>query len=471
MLLTISTTHQPARDLGYLLHKHPDRFQTFPLGFGEAHVFYPEASETRCTAALLLEIDPVRLVRRGGAPGAFALDQYVNDRPYVTSSFTSVAIGEVFRSAMAGACSDRPELAASAIPLEIDLPVVSCRGGAEIVSALFSPLGYAVEVDPIAVDDQHPEWGSGELAAVRLSVVARLSSVLTHLYVLLPVLDNRKHYWVGEAEMEKLLRHGDPWLATHPARELIVHRYLRYRSRFTDPALERLAALAEPTDADAADLAEEIDVDQASGSMLPRVRLHEVRLKAVRDALVASGSPRVLDLGCGEGRLLELLAKHGGYQALTGVDVSHVALQRAHRRLGLDSVPESDRGRIALLHGSLTYWDERLRGYDAAVVVEVIEHLEPHRLSAFERVLFECVAPRLVLLTTPNREYNALFGDERVLRLSDHRFEWTRAEFAGWAEAVAARHGYHLSITGIGPDDAAHGAPSQLARFTRVEAT
>ncbi len=144
MLLTIATTHRPATDLGYLLHKHPDRVQTFPVAFGEAHVFYPEATEERCEAALLLDVDPVALVRRGRGPSAFALAEYVNDRPYVASSFLSVAIGEVFGSALSGRSRERPELAEAAIPLQATLAVLPCRGGEALLRRLFEPLGYAV---------------------------------------------------------------------------------------------------------------------------------------------------------------------------------------------------------------------------------------------------------------------------------------------------------------------------------------
>ena len=127
MLLTLSTTHTPATDLGYLLHKHPNRVQTFNLPFGRAHVFYPEASETLCTAALLLDVDPLKLTRRGGA-ASFALQPYVNDRPYVTSSLMSVALARVFSSALGGRCKEKPELVGKALPLEVKLTALPCHG-------------------------------------------------------------------------------------------------------------------------------------------------------------------------------------------------------------------------------------------------------------------------------------------------------------------------------------------------------
>src|SRR5437763_13042228 len=135
MLLTITTTHQPATDLGYLLHKHPERVQTFALKFGQAHVFYPEASEQQCTAALLIDIDPVHLVR--GRDKSVALEQYVNDRPYVASSFLSVALSQVFGTALNGHCNARPELANTLLPLSAHLAVIPCHGDVETFTSLF----------------------------------------------------------------------------------------------------------------------------------------------------------------------------------------------------------------------------------------------------------------------------------------------------------------------------------------------
>jgi 3' terminal RNA ribose 2'-O-methyltransferase Hen1 len=163
MLLTVTTTHTPATDLGFLLHKNPARPQAFDLSFGRAHVFYPEAGESRCTAALLLDVDPVGLVRgrRGPAGEGFALEQYVNDRPYVASSLMSVAIAQVFASALHGTSRERPELAAAAIPLVAKIAALPCRGGEAFLRSLFEPLGYTVAATRAPLDETFPEWGEG----------------------------------------------------------------------------------------------------------------------------------------------------------------------------------------------------------------------------------------------------------------------------------------------------------------------
>lgn len=461
MLLTITTTYQPATDLGYLLHKNPERVQSFSLSFGQAHVFYPEASAERCTAALLLDIDSVYLVRGNND---MALEQYVNDRPYVASSFLSVAIAEVFGTALNGRCNTRPELVNVQLPLRATLPTVPCRGGEQWLKRLFEPLGYRVQVTAYALDEQYPDWGNSIYYAVTLEGICRLSDLLTHLYVLIPVLDNDKHYWIGDDEVEKLLRRGKGWLERHPEREQIVYRYLRHKRDLARDAITRLVIEEEPIVAEAEEPAptEEKAVEK-------RVSLHQQRLEAVMVSLRECGAKRVLDLGCGEGKLLRLLLQDKSFEKITGMDVSYRALELARERLHLDRLSEKQKERITLLHGALTYRDKRLEGYDAAAVVEVIEHLDLSRLAAFERMLFECARPATVVMTTPNAEYNAKFPTLHAgtFRHKDHRFEWSRAEFQAWAQRVAAQSGYSVRFLPVGPEDPEPGAPSQMGVFSR----
>ena len=159
MLLTVRTTHRPASELGYVLHKNPARVQSFDLSFGRAVVFYPEVSSEACTAALLLDVDSVGLVRGRSREDTGPLAQYVNDRSYVASSFLSVAIGQVFGSAMAGRSKERPELAETAIPLQARIAVLPCCGGESLLRRLFEPPGYVVQADELPLDATFPEWG------------------------------------------------------------------------------------------------------------------------------------------------------------------------------------------------------------------------------------------------------------------------------------------------------------------------
>ena len=459
MLLTLSTTQSPATDLGFLLHKHPDRVQAFSLPFGKAHVFYPEATEERCTAALLLDIDPVGLVRRGRGASSFALAEYVNDRPYVASSFMSVALVNVLKSAMAGTCEGHEELASSSIPLEAWLPVVPARGGEPLVRGLFEPLGYELRVTQIPLDPNFPDWGEGRHIGLSIAGECRVAELLTHLYVLLPVLDDEKHYWVDETEIDKLMRRGEGWLARHPERDLIVRRYLKNQASLFYPAFARLDEDAPTNELD------EPEQEQVGGE---RVSLRDQRLAAVQSVLKGSGARRVLDLGCGSGALLERLLRDG-YQEIIGVDVSVRALEQAARKLKLDEMHDDQRRRITLLHSPLTYRDKRLAGFDAAALVEVIEHLDPPRLAAIEENIFGSARPATVIVTTPNSEYNVRWQGlaEDRLRHADHRFEWTRAEFTAWSAAVGSRHDYAVRHLPIGDEDPEVGPPTQMAVFTR----
>ncbi len=466
MLLTITNTQQPATDLGYLLHKNPARVQTFDLTFGQAHVFYPESRVERCTAALLLDVDPVRLVRkrRGPSGEGGALEQYVNDRPYVASSFLSVAISQVFGSALGGRSKDHAELVDAALPLEARLVVVPCRGGEGFLRRLFEPLGYEVEALHHTLDEKFPEWGESPYYTVTLRGQVRLRDLLSHIYVLVPVLDNEKHYWVGEEEVEKLLRHGEGWLKNHPERDEIAHRYLKFRRSLAREAISRLVEEDNPEP----EAAEEIHASEEEAIERP-LSLNEQRLSAVLAALKATGAKRVLDLGCGEGKLLRLLLADKNFEEFVGMDVSYRVLEVAQERLHLDRLPARQRERIHLIQGSLTYRDRRLAGFDAATVVEVMEHLDAARLAAFERVLFEFARPANIIMTTPNAEYNVKFETLPAgkFRHKDHRFEWSRADFQMWANNVAERFGYAVRFLPVGAEDMEVGAPTQMGVFRR----
>lgn len=464
MLLTISTTFQPATDLGFLLHKHPDRCQSFDLSFGKAHVFYPEVSAEQTSAALLLDVDPVGMVRGKSRDQSFLLDHYVNDRPYVASSFLSVVIAQVFRSAMSGRCKDRQELAETAIPLSARIDVLPVRGGADFVERIFAPLGYQVQLTRHPLDERFPDWGESPYFSVTISGTCRLADLLSHLYVLIPVFDNNKHYFVGDDELEKLLEHGAGWLATHPEKELISRRYLNHKSSLFREALARLAD-DDRTESDEDSLPLESMLEQDEQT----VPLNDQRLGTVLATLKGSGARSVVDLGCGEGKLLRELISDRQFERIVGMDVSVRALEIAQRRLKLDRASERQANRITLIHGSLMYRDERLVNFDAAAIVEVIEHLDPPRLSAFERVVFECARPTTIVVTTPNQEYNVKWETLPAgsFRHSDHRFEWTRQEFQEWGERVASQHGYTVRFVPVGPVDEQLGSPTQMGVFCR----
>jgi 3' terminal RNA ribose 2'-O-methyltransferase Hen1 len=448
VLLTLTTTHRPATDLGYLLVKHPGKVHSFDVPTGTAHVLYPEAEEDRCTAALLLDVDPQRLRAQ---KDAFELSQYVNDRPYAASSLMASALAKVFRSALRGASKDRPELAAVAIPLEIRIPVL--RGTADLVTRLFAPLGWAVTATGIPFE---PEiGGDSRYVDLLLTGEQRVADALNHLYVLLPVLDDGKHYWVAPDEIEKLLRSGEGWLAGHPEKVLIARRYLAHRRSLATTALQLLEADQPVTE------------EEAELPVARRAPLAEQRRDAVLAALAEVQASRVLDLGCGGGALLTALVKDRNFTEIVGADVATRTLEVAARRLRLDRMPERQKDRVRLIQTALTYRDDRLRGFDAAVLMEVIEHVDLPRLPALETAVFGHAQPGAVVVTTPNVEYNVHYEGLTGMRHSDHRFEWSRAEFASWAAHVSETYGYAVTIREVGDPDEVTGAPTQLALFTK----
>lgn len=460
MLLTITLTRSPAIDLSYLLHKHPDRLQEAEIKGGRIHIFYPEVTDDRCTCAILMELDPVALVR-SDTPGSntFALEQYVNDRPYVASSFLTSALSKAFRSAMNGLCKDRPELVDVPLPLEAMLSVVQVRGGEDLLQRLFFPLGYEISCTRHELDNRFPEWGMSRYCTVRLKHTVCLKDLLSHLYVLLPVLDNDKHYWVSNEEIAKLLEKGKGWLESHPEKELIATRYLRHQRSLAREAMGMLMKDELPEEELAEDPKEEAPA---------KIRLHDLRLKTVCEALLQTGAQSVLDLGCGEGKLLRLLMKEKQFTKITGMDVVQRSLEIAAGKLKLDRLPEKQKERISLIQGSLTYRDKRLEGFDAAALVEVIEHLDEERLKALEKVVFALAVPGHVVLTTPNKEWNTTFTDDAdKMRHSDHRFEWTRAEFETWCAQIGEQYPYDYTIQALGEETEGIGAASQMVLFTR----
>jgi len=514
VLLTLSTSMPDATDLGFLLHKHPGRAQSFDVAVGTAHVVWPEATSERSTVALLLEVDPIALVRGGGGRGrggggdtGFSLSEYVNDRPYAASSMMSVALGKVFGTAMSGRCDARPELAAAAVPLEVHVPALACRGvadrsgpgqagadqpGADLVRRLFAPLGWSVTTTAIALDEQLPSWGDSPYVDLRLSATMPVSRALQQLYVLIPVLDDSKHYWVSTDEVDKLLRAGGTWLAGHPEREVITSRYLGHHRSLVRDATSRLAELDDvPGDAGTDDPGTDDAVTDGpvtggavadgavtgggaaagvEGSAPRPTSMAQLRAAAVLAALREQGARTVVDLGCGEGALLRALLADPAFTEVVGADVSHRALETAARRLDLDRLSDTQRGRLQLIQSSATYRDDRLAGHDAVVLMEVVEHVDPPRLPALVRSVFHHARPTSVLVTTPNADHNVRYPSlpAGAMRHRDHRFEWTRQEFADWSSVVATAHGYTVRHLPVGDDDPDVGAPTQLAVFRRT---
>ena len=476
-MLTITTNRQPATDLGFILHKHPDRVQEFPVTYGTAHVFYPQADQDLCTAALVVEIDPIKLTKRGSTNNPLpeeAIQDYVNDRPYAASSHLVGAMADVFSSAMAGHCKERPELPTTVLPLVVKVATVPCRHGDELIHRMFAPLGYQVETEPIPLDDQFPNWGNSRYYNLTLTTNKTVQDLLRQLYVLIPVLDNSKHYWIGDDEVNKLMRMTDGWLDSHPEKDIITRRYLRHRRNLVEKANSAIAQAQEDDD-NAPDTSTEAAAlpaqrrEPTEADIEKPMRLSTMRINAVTEALHKCGATDVVDLGCGEGQLLEQLIKEPRFNRILGTEVSTFAISSAERKLRLKSMSPEQRKRIDIIQSSLIYRDQRIHGFQAAVAMEVIEHIDPPKITAFAQVVLGEAQPGTLVITTPNVEYNALFTMLRSsgLRHRDHRFEWTRTQFQQWATQTADQYGYQVLFEGIGNEDPEHGHPTQMAVFTK----
>ena len=461
MLLTITYEGNNTLNLGYLLHKNPERAQQFELNFGKAYVFYPEVSDEKTTAALLLDIDPIDLARGKLGSREGGLFDYVNDRPYASTSFMSTAISQVFGTAMSGRCKKKPELID--VPLKLTAKVYALRdnGNEELAKKLFEPLGYTASTERKVLDEKFPEWGNSPYIDLTISGTVRLCDLLNHLYVMIPVFDRQKHYYYSDDEIKKLLDHGKGWLENHPEKERIAYRYLARRKGYARKAIDVLSA------EEIVGVSEE-EIDEEKEERIP---LNTQRTDAVYKEVINSGARSVIDLGCGEGRLTSMLLSEPQIRKVTAVDVSVSALEKAARRLKLDRMAVFRKDKLDLIQGSLTYKDSRFEGHDCACLVEVLEHIDPSRIPALERVVFEFAAPETIIVTTPNKEYNANYEHmkENSLRHSDHRFEWSREEFRNWADHVCEKFNYSCEIKGIGGNDMNLGSPTQMGVFTRNE--
>jgi 3' terminal RNA ribose 2'-O-methyltransferase Hen1 len=395
-----------------------------------------------------------------------ALEHYINDRPYAASSFLSVAIVDTFGAALNGKCKERPELVDQIMPLTVEISVVLVQGKEQVLRKLFEPLNYQLKIKNYPLDQSFPKWGQSNYYTIKMDNKLTVQDLLSHLYVLIPVLDNQKHYFVNKQEVDKLLSKGQGWLSKHPAQAFIVRRYLKYSPSLAREAISRLSEEGGMV------IEEEMARSRAVSfekELETKTNLNEERYATVLSVLKSHNVEQVIDLGCGEGKFLAVLLKNREFKKIVGMDVSIRSLEIAAKRLRMDQMAPRQKERIELIHGSLMYKDQRFSGFDVATVIEVIEHLDAPRLAAFERVLFEFAQPRVIVVTTPNIEYNLLFENLTVgkLRHGDHRFEWTRKEFQAWADKIAQRFHYQVCYQAVGNEDASHGAPSQMGIFIK----
>ncbi|KAA9268247.1 3' terminal RNA ribose 2'-O-methyltransferase Hen1 [Corynebacterium amycolatum] len=441
-----SSPGESARDLGFILRKHPDRVHEAELKFGVARVFFPTATDAECTAALWVDIDRDELLKlKQYRADTFNLTGYINDRQWAASSLLTVALKSVFSTAMVMEKTSPYD----ETPSDLTATVAAVPGTEEEIRALFEPLGWKVTCDffnNIAGQKFSP--------TVTLTGRATVRDLLNHLYILLPVLDGGKHYWVDDREIDKLAARAQDWLPEHPQREKILKRYLADQKGLVNEAVVKLAGEAGA-------------IELASGDQTAKPLNRQRQDRVLRE--VFSLRPRsVVDIGCGSGVLLGPMLENPRIAQIVGTDVSVGELRKAHKALNLDRMPERQAARVELFQSSVTYADERIANMDVAILMEVIEHVDADRLPALENNVFGLARPQYVIVTTPNSDYNACYPNlaPGQFRHLDHRFEFSRVEFRQWANGVADKFGYLVDFDGIGDVHETYGQPTQMAVFS-----
>jgi 3' terminal RNA ribose 2'-O-methyltransferase Hen1 len=468
MLLTITCRGENATDIGYVLRKRPGRLLRFDRNKNTIGVlmYWPRVEDDLCQFAMQLDIDPLDMSpRRPGAIAASNLFDYVNDRPYATSRLMGSAIAWFLREAL----YDRPlpegapdDVRERVFDLEARIFAFEERG---LAKDAFEALGYETDVTPHVLDDEHPSWGLSPYADVRVRKNETVTELLQHLHVMLSALPKpSKNESATKEVAERLLRVSGTWLADHPMRNKLVWRYLSYDRALASDVMDKLACTtSEDTASDGATSDDATDAEPKA----KHVPLHTQVLDTVSAIIRESGCTSVLDAGCGDGKLVRLLLGIEQVERIGAADVSATSLRRLQSKL-------TERRRTAMpdnldvFQASVTMSDDRLRGYDAICAIEVVEHIDPRRIRDLERVVFEESGASLIVVTTPNREYNRVYGiPSDLLRHPDHRFEWTRDEFARWVTHVCETYGYTSDMRGVGEVDEAAGQPTLVATFRK----
>ena len=468
MQLAIKAIGEGAKMLSFLLSKNPqNRYDRIEKGH-RVRFTYTVFSDSEVEAVIFVTPDPVELVKN--SPDTYEITQYINDREFVVSSIFCAYI----RSALGTALNGRPkedylDWAKHAFQLTISFGPVATDLPDAAIKQLFEPLGYQIEIErgQAAYHFQLKEKSSARF--INLQGTLTVQNALRHLFVLIPVLDNYRHYFIDEREIEKLERYGEGWLADHPLKDLIIKRTLRFRelidlvgvnlSQSDNPA--QLANLVQ-SDAD-----KEAITPEPTLKPQPVVRLNELRYQRVIK-LVENLPTResIVDFGAGEGKLSVRLGFIPGVKEILAVEPTEKEQLRALKRFSEASHKE-DFITPTPIWGSLFYYDEQLRAKDVMILNEVIEHIAESRLPRVMGTIFGSYKPKVLIVTTPNLEYNTVYQMEEKVRHKDHRFEWTRAEFAEWTHTLAGNYPYKVQLEGIGEEVEGYGHPSQIAIFTR----
>jgi 3' terminal RNA ribose 2'-O-methyltransferase Hen1 len=419
---------------------------------------YTVFNEKQAEAVIFVSPDPVELVRN--SPNAFDITQYINDREFVVSSLFCSYIRKALGTALNGKPKeDYVEWVDHPFDLQISFGPVASHLSDQKIEELFQPLGYSIHIERGETKYSFELKQKSSARFINVKGHVTVQQALRHLFILIPVIDNYKHYFIDEREIEKLERYGEGWLDEHPLREYIIRQSLRFS--------ELIHKVQIPLSIDEEELSKnEVEKEE---SPEPKVRLNELRYQAIVEKVKSlSLKDNIVDLGSGEGKLSVRLGEIPGVKEILAVEPSENAQLRAIERFEKVSKNQHYVSPTPVL-GSLFYYDDRLLNKDVMILCEVIEHIDEYRLSSIMKTIFSEYQPKIIIVTTPNREYNAVYEMDEAMRHTDHRFEWTRREFKSKCETWIENVPYSMETEGIGQEHEEHGHPTQMCTFVKKE--
>lgn len=454
MQLTIKAIGENSRVISYLLSKNPSNLYDRDEKGSRVRLVYTAFTEEETELLIYVTPDPVELVRN--SPNTFDITQYINDREFAVSSLFCSYIKSALATALNGKPKDdfikwvdyKFDLILGFGPVASDLPDA-------VIESIFTPIGYEVKIERGITDYSFKLKSRSSARYINLTGRQTLQNAIRHLFILIPVLDNYKHYYMDKSEVDKLERYGTGWLDDHPMRDLIIKRALKFKELISEVASPKKEDLLQG------------DSEPVEESEI-KVRLNEQRYQTIVDIVTKLPQKEtVVDFGSGEGKLSVRLGFIPGVKEVLAVEPSQVSQLRAIRKI--DKVRSSE-GFVAptQVWGSLFYFDTRLCDKDVMILSEVIEHIDEYRLAPIIETVFAQYSPKTLIINTPNYEYNVVFEMKDNLRHSDHRFEWTREQFSLWCKELGARYNYSVNIGGIGEEDTDHGFPTQIAIFSKT---
>ncbi|MBW4084382.1 3' terminal RNA ribose 2'-O-methyltransferase Hen1 [Paenibacillus sp. S150] len=478
MHLIIRVTGAGAGMLSRLLAKNPDNLYDRMEKEARVRIAFTASSEQEAEAVIYVTPDPVELVK-GASSAHNDITQYINDREFVVSSLFCTYIRSALGTALNGKTKEAylPWVNRK-LALELTFGPVASNLPDHALEDLFIPLGYEVVLERGDAAYAFELKSRSSVRYIKLKGIQTLQTALRQLFVLIPALDDYKHYYISDDEVDKIRRYGDGWLENHPQRALILKRTLRFAGAIKhyedqmagdgqqaeNGASGEAPGIAEPFAAPA-------EASAGTGAAeAPKARLNDLRYAAIADTVERLAARRsIVDFGSGGGKLSARLSSVPGVQEIKAVEPSAAAQLRAMDRFAkLEGRP----GAIVPepVTGSLFYYDEALRGKDVMILCEVIEHIDERRLNRVMETIFHEYAPGTLIITTPNKEYNALYQMEHEkLRHRDHRFEWDREAFGAWCSCWTSAYNYSVRLSGIGEFAQEYGYPTQMAIFTKED--